>query len=89
MSGSEGARLETAVRRVALTLHRSYETFRHLVERECRPDDRVLVVGCGNSRMSEGALAAQPPARLADAATQICARSPGCATCAPPTRRQR
>ena len=56
MSGSEGARLPAATGFAApsLTLQRRYDTFRHLVERECKPDDRILVVGCGNSRMSEG-----------------------------------
>jgi len=43
---------------------RRYEAFRHLVERECRPDDRILVVGCGNSRMSEGATCRRPCAAL-------------------------
>jgi hypothetical protein len=33
---------------------RSYEHFQALVERECKPQDRILVVGCGNSAMSEG-----------------------------------
>ena len=32
---------------------RGYEAFRHLVERELKPDDRVLVLGAGNSRLSE------------------------------------
>lgn len=35
--------------------HCSYESFRTLVERDCKPDDRILVLGCGNSSMSEGA----------------------------------
>jgi hypothetical protein len=38
---------------------RSYEHFRALVERECKPDDRILVLGCGNSSMSEGASGAR------------------------------
>ena len=32
---------------------REYESFRHLVERSCAPSSRILVVGCGNSRLSE------------------------------------
>lgn len=32
---------------------RQYSTFRHLVERSCDPSSRILVVGCGNSRLSE------------------------------------
>ena len=88
MSGSEGARLESGVAAPAPTLHRRYDTFRHLVERECKPEDRILVVGCGNSRMSEGASSLHLPARRTDAPAQTCARCPGFATCAPPTRRR-
>ena len=66
MSGSEGE--HAAVRGCASgaasdSRRLSYDAFRHLVERECKPDDRVLVVGCGNSRMSEGKYYARRRAR--------------------------